>query len=260
MHKGRFAVITGASSGIGADLAREFAAGGYHLVITARRVDRLEALAEELTRDHGVIVRVMPADLARPGAAARLYADIKATGFAIDTLVNNAGFGMRGRFATLDTARQMEMVALNIMALTELSRLFLPAMIERGTGGILNVGSTAAFQAGPYMAVYYASKAYVLSLSEALHEEAKPFGVQVSVLCPGPVTTEFAAIANVESTKLFRKGALDSRSVAKAGFWGYREGHAIIIPSAANKATAWGGRFLPRAVTRRLAGWMQGAG
>lgn len=260
MHKGRFAVITGASSGIGADLAREFAAGGYHLIITARRADRLEALAEELTRDHGVIVKVIPADLAQPGEAVRLHAAIKATGLPIDTLVNNAGFGMRGRFSTLDAARQTEMVTLNVTALTELCRLFLPGMIERGAGGILNVGSTAAFQAGPYMAVYYATKAYVLSLSEALHEEAKPYGVQVSVLCPGPVATEFAAIADVEGTKLFRNGTLESRAVAKAGFWGYREGHAIIIPSAANKATAWGGRFLPRAVTRRVAGWMQGIG
>lgn len=258
MQSGRFAVITGASSGIGADLAREFAAAGYHLVITARRVERLEALASEITARHGVVVRVMPADLADPAAPEKLHQEIKAAGIVVDTLVNNAGFGMRGRFATLDAARQMEMVAVNITALTALSRLFLPEMIARGAGGILNVGSTAAFQAGPYMGVYYATKAYVLSLSEALYEEAKPFGVKVSVLCPGPVATEFAAVADVEGTKLFKKGTLDSATVARAGFWGYREGQPIIIPSASNKLTAWGGRLVPRAVTRRVAGWMQG--
>lgn len=260
MQSGRFALITGASSGIGSDLAREFAAAGYHLVITARRAERLETLAEEIRARHGVMVRVMPADLGEQGAAARLHGDVRAAGITVDTLVNNAGFGLRGRFASLDAKRQSEMIAVNVTALTELSRLFLPDMISRGAGGILNVGSTAAFQAGPYMGVYYATKAYVLSFSEALHEEAKPFGVTVSVLCPGPVATEFASVADVEGTKLFKKGTLDSPSVARAGFWGYREGKAIIIPSPSNKLTAWGGRLVPRAVTRRVAGWMQGVG
>ena len=253
----RWTLVTGASSGIGADLARVFAERGYALVLTARRGDRLEALAGEL-RGRGAAVEVVVADLADAGALERLVAEIEARGLPLHTLVNNAGFGLRGRFATLPYERQIAMVELNVTALTKLTRLFLPGLIARGRGGVLNVASTAAFQAGPNMAVYYATKAYVLSLSEALHEEAKPHGVTVTALCPGPTATEFAKTADVEMTRLFRFGAMSAVEVARAGVAGYEAGRAVVVPGLTNRIGALAAQLGPRAVARRIAGKLQG--
>jgi short-subunit dehydrogenase len=239
-------LITGASAGLGAEFARQCAARGETLVLVARRRERLEALAAELGNAHAV-----DADLEAPGAAARLLAEVASLGLHADTLINNAGFGLAGRFATLPAERQTAMIDLNVRLLTELCRLCVPDMAERGRGGILNVASTAAFQAGPNMAVYYATKAFVLSLTEALHQELKGKGVKVSALCPGPTVTEFFEVAGAGNSRLARMGA-DAESVVRAGLKGLDRNRAIVIPGIANTIGAQANRILPRAAMRRI--------
>ena len=242
-------LITGASAGLGVEFARQCAARGGALVLVARRRDRLEALKAELGGD----VHVIAADLSRADAADSLIAQIEAEGLAVDTLINNAGFGLAGKFWNGPLARQSEMIDLNCRTLVELCHLVLPAMRAKKSGGILNVASTAAFQAGPNMAVYYASKAFVLSFTEALHHELKGSGVRVTCLCPGPTTSEFGEVAGSKSPALERiKGPADA--VVRAGLKGLDRGKAIVIPGAPNKVTAQISRFLPRAVVRRLVG------
>ncbi|MGP9819848.1 SDR family NAD(P)-dependent oxidoreductase [Salinarimonas sp. NSM] len=253
----RWTIVTGASSGIGAEIARQFSAIGHNLVLVARRREKLEALAAELTTADRGAVEVIELDLARPEAPAELHAAVGEKGLPIHTLVNNAGFGLRGDFVDLGLEEQMAMIELNVSSLTRLSRLFLPDLIKRGQGGILNVSSLAAFQAGPHMAVYYATKAYVLSLSEALHEEAKPFGVTVTALCPGATESEFGARAGMEGSRLFRSGRMDAQKVARIGVEAYRAGHAVSTPGTRNKLVMELNRFLPRVVMRRAAGAMQ---
>lgn len=243
------ALITGASAGLGVDFARQLSERGHRLVLVARRLDRLEALADELGN-----ARAVACDLAKPGAADRLMSDLAAHGEEVETLVNNAGFGLWGRFAGLDAAQQREMIDLNVGALTELCRAVVPAMIERGKGAILNLASTAAFQPGPRMAVYFATKAYVLSFTEALHEELKPHGIKVSALCPGPTKTEFGAVAGFSSNGAVDRVSADSPSVVRAGLNGLNRNRAVIIPGLLNKAGAQGHRFLPRSVLRRVVG------
>jgi short-subunit dehydrogenase len=254
----RWVVITGASSGIGAELARVFAQRGYALVVVARRQDRLERLEQELKAAHNATVDILTLDLEGAAAPMALHDTLVARGIEVHTLVNNAGFGLRGKFSTLPYDRQMAMVELNVTALTKLSRLMLPGMVERRRGGILNVASTAAFQAGPNMALYYATKAFVLSLSEALHEEVKPQGVTVTALCPGPTATEFSQLADLEMTRLFKFGSMAASDVALAGVDGYEAGRAVVVPGASNRIGAIGAQLLPRSLTRRLAGKLQG--
>jgi uncharacterized protein len=254
----RWTLITGASSGIGAELARVFAGRGYPLVLTARRHERLEALGAELGRTHGVPVEVMAIDLEDREAPRDLHEMLRERGIAVHTLVNNAGFGLRGYFASLPHEKQLAMIDLNVTALTSLCRLMLPGMIERKRGGILNVASVAAFQAGPYMAVYYATKAFVLSLSEGLHDEAKPHGVTVTALCPGPTESEFSQTAGLKDSRLFSSGVMSSTEVARAGVEGYEAGRAIVIPGARNRVGAIGAKFSPRFLSRRIAGLLQG--
>lgn len=239
-------LITGASAGLGVEFARQCRAKGQHLVLVARRKDRLEALAAELGSSH-----VIAADLARPGAPDQLVEQVKGLGLEIDTLINNAGFGVTGRFDKAPADRLLEMVDLNIRALTETCRLVLPFMVERGRGAILNVASTAAFQAGPNMAVYYASKAYVLSFTEALHQELKSKGVKVSALCPGPTATEFFDVAESAGSTL-AKMATDPVAVVTAGLKGLEKNRAITIPGLGNKIGAQSNRLLPRALMRRV--------
>jgi hypothetical protein len=256
----RWTVVTGASSGIGAELAKAFAARGASLVLVARRRERMEALAAELHKDRDIAIEIMALDLEDPAAPAALIRALDGLGIVTHTLVNNAGFGLRGRFADLPYDEQIGMVELNVVALTKLCRMALPGLIERRRGGILNVASTAAFQAGPNMAVYYATKAFVLSLSEALHEEAKPHGVTVTALCPGPVPTEFQARAGMDTARLMKLDfmALSAAEVAQAGVEGYEAGKAIVIPGVANRFGAWGAqRIAPRALARKLAGKLQ---
>ncbi len=256
MAERRWTIITGASAGIGVEFAKLFAAEGDGLVLVARRKDRLDTLAATLQDAHSIPTLTVDLDLSDDDAPQALFDRVAAEGIAVHTLVNNAGFGLRGRFHTLPADRQTDMVQVNIAALTNLSRLFLPGMIERGQGGILNVASMAAFQAGPYMAVYYATKAYVLSLTEALHEEALPYGVHVSALCPGPVATEFADVANLQGSKLFEL-AVDAASVARIGLAGYRANKAIVIPGLLNRMGITMGKLAPRALTRKVAGRLQ---
>jgi short-subunit dehydrogenase len=243
------ALITGASAGLGAEFARQLANRGQRLVLAARRTERLEALAAELGN-----ARAVTADLGRPGAAAELIGDIERAGESVELLVNNAGFGLHGRIAKLDPARQRAMIDLNCGALFDLSRAVLPAMIERKSGAILNVASTAAFQPGPGMAVYFATKAFVLSLSEALHEEVKRHGIRVTALCPGPTKTEFGEVAGFAGNGAFDRWSMDSETVVRAGLAGLERNKAVVIPGAINKAGAVSTRLAPRVLVRKIAG------
>jgi len=239
-------LITGASAGLGAEFARQCAARGDELVLVARRRDRLEALAAALGNAHAV-----EADLTQRDAAARILAEASARGLWVRVLINNAGFGLVGRFEALPLARQLEMIELNVRALTALSHSVLADMRTRRSGAILNVASTAAFQPGPGFAVYFATKAFVLSFSEALHQELKGSGIRVSALCPGPTATEFGAVAGMTSQR-FAKVSADAASVVRAGLLGLERDKAVIVPGALNKLTAQGGRLLPRAAMRRI--------
>lgn len=239
-------LVTGASAGLGAEFARQCAARGEELVLVARRRDRLDAFAAELGNAH-----VFPLDLAAPGAPFSLVAAVEAEGLAIDTLINNAGFGLAGAFAEQPLTRLSEMVDLNVRSLVELTHLVLSGMRQRGRGAICNVASTAAFQAGPNMAVYYASKAFVLSFTEALHQELIGTPIRVSALCPGPTDTEFADVADSHSPTLKRiSGPADA--VVRAGLEGLDRNRAIVIPGFPNKITAQANRLLPRAWVRRM--------
>jgi short-subunit dehydrogenase len=243
------ALVTGASAGLGVEFARQLAAQGRPLVLAARRGDRLESLAKELGDSRAVEI-----DLAKPGAAERLMADIDRSGETVELLVNNAGFGLIGPFARLDSNRLREMIDLNCGALTELCRAVAPQMIERRSGSILNVASTAAFQPGPRMAVYFATKAYVLSFTEALHEELRRHGIQVSCLCPGPTRTEFGDVAGFGGSGLFDRVAMEAPEVVKAGLAGLARNRAVVEPGLVNKTVAASTRFAPRPWVRRIAG------
>jgi short-subunit dehydrogenase len=196
---------------------------------------------------------VLPADLAEPAAPARIFSHLESHGVRVDVLVNNAGFGARSDFAKTPLDRQLEMVQVNVTALTHLTGLFLPGMMARRRGGVLNVASTASFQPGPGMAVYYATKAYVLSFSEAVAEELIGTGVTVSALCPGPTDTNFTAVAGERASKLFMRAAMSAAAVAKAGHEGYRQGRFVVVPGFRNRLLAFGTRLGPRALVRKIA-------
>ena len=249
-------LITGASSGIGAELARVFAREGSSLVLVARSAGKLGTLAGALSRDHGVRVSVIPADLAVPGAARQIYDRLEAEGIRVDVLVNNAGFGFRGPFVEIDAQAQVDMIQVNVTAPTHLARLLLPGMIERRRGGILNVASTAGFQPGPWMNVYYATKAYLLHFSEALTDEVAGTGVTVSCLAPGPTDTGFVELAAMDETRLFKLGTMTPTQVAEAGYRGFRRGDPLVIPGARNGVIPWAARVTPRFLMRRLAGFL----
>jgi short-subunit dehydrogenase len=239
------AVVTGASFGIGHELSRLLAGDGHDLAIVARNEEKLKQVAEQLSAQHGVDVTWVAQDLAEPGAAVDLHA--KLAGRPVDVLVNNAGFGAFGAFAEADVDATVSMIRLNVEVLTHLTRLVLPVMLERGSGRILNVASTAAFQPGPLMAVYYATKAYVLHFSEALAEELKETPVTVTVLAPGPTATEFQKRAEMEASGLMRRvGVMDAATVAEAGYKGMRRGRRLVIPGTMNKLGPIGVRFAPR--------------
>ena len=246
-------LVTGASAGLGTAFARALADKGEDLILTARRRERLDTLATEL-RATGVQVDVFTADLADPSAPATLFREIAAAGLTIDTLINNAGYGGNGAFADMPIAPQLGQIDVNCRALVALSHGVLPGMIAAKRGSILNVASTAAFQAGPWLAVYAATKAFVLSFSEALHEEAKEHGIRVTALCPGPVHTEFADVAGMENTPLFDRFAAEPDQVVRDGLAALANGEAIRISGLANTLAAFGERFLPRSWTRGVAG------
>ncbi len=243
------ALVTGASAGLGVEFARQLSSRGCRLVLAARRMERLEVLAAELGN-----ARPVEIDLSGEGAAAELVANVDAAGETIELLVNNAGFGLHGRVDKADPKRLRQMIDLNCGALTELCRQVLPGMVERGNGAILNVASTAAFQPGPGMAVYFATKAFVLSLSEALHEEVKIFGVSVTALCPGPTRTEFGEVAGFKGTRAIARLSMDSQAVVRAGLEALDVNRAVVITGVLNKAGAQLARHAPRGLVRKVAG------
>ena len=222
---------------------------GHRLVLVARRKERLDELASELGNARGVAI-----DLSKPGASAELIGDVEAAGEQVELLVNNAGFGLIGRFAELDAVRERQMIDLNVGTLTDLCRAVAPQMIARKSGSILNVASTAAFQPGPKMAVYFATKAFVLSLSEALHEELKPHGIKVSCLCPGPTRTEFGEVAGFGGNGLFDHVAMNADEVVRAGWKGLDKNRAVVVTGWMNKIVAASTRLAPRPVVRKIAG------
>ena len=245
----KVALVTGASAGLGVEFARQLSKRGHTLVLAARRKERLDELAKELGKARAVAI-----DLSKANSTARLLADLDANGEQVELLVNNAGFGLIGRFHELDAKRQRQMIDLNVATLTDLCRAIAPRMVERRSGAILNVASTAAFQPGPNMAVYFATKAYVLSFTEALHEELKPHGVKVSCLCPGPTRTEFGAVAGFGGSGLFDRTAMDAPEVVAAGLDGLDRNRAVVVPGLVNKVGATSTRFAPRSLVRRIAG------
>jgi short-subunit dehydrogenase len=247
------ALITGASSGIGLELARIFARAGYNLVLVARNGDRLRQLASELEKAHGARSLILATDLTDPGAAAYVLDQTTRAGLQLDVLVNNAGFGQYGLFAENDLEECLRQIQLNVTTLTHLTRLYLPGMIERKMGRILNVASTAAFQPGPLMAVYFATKAYVLHFSEALANELHGSGVTVTCLCPGATVTEFHKRANATGMKLLKMGAMDARTVAEDGYRALIEGKPVVISGFKNWLVAQSGRLAPRRLVTAIA-------
>ena len=242
-------LITGASAGLGAEFARQCAARGERVVLVARRKERLEELAEQIGG-----AEIIVADLSEPGAGTKVVAEAMTRDLWIRTLINNAGFGLIGKFEELSLARQLEMIDLNVRALTNLTYVVLNDMRLRGEGAILNVASTAAFQPGPKMAVYFATKAFVLSLTEALHEELKPHGIKVSCLCPGPTRTEFGEVAGFGGNGLFDHVAMNAKEVVRAGLKGLDKNRAVVVTGWMNKIVAASTRFAPRPVVRKIAG------
>lgn len=253
------ALVTGASGGLGERFAHRLAQAGRPVVLVARRADRLETLAAELTDRHGVRALALPADLADPGAPAAIEAALASRGWDVDLLVNDAGFGLAGAFDELDGARQLAILDVNARAVVDLTHRLLGPMRRRGRGAILNVASTAAFQPGPWFAVYYASKAFVLSWSEALHEELAPHGIHVTALCPGPVDTGFARVAGSGFGPLQRRFAVAPDAVVDAGLAGLARNDAVVVPGRLNALVAATLRLLPRGAVRRLAARVQRA-
>ncbi|MER3482581.1 MAG: short-chain dehydrogenase [Meiothermus sp.] len=249
--QGNTALITGASGGIGEALAKVFAAHSFNLVLVARSEDKLEALAENLAKAHNVQAHAIAADLSEPKSGAEVIDKLDALGLSVDVLVNNAGFADFGEFYKSDLNKQLQMIALNVTTLTELTHRVLTGMVERGRGFILNVASTAAFMPGPLMSVYYATKAYVLSFSEAIREELRGTGVSVTALCPGPVATGFQSRAAMEGSKLLSNPMNPPTTpdgVAKAGYEALMRGQAVIIPGFMNQMQALAPKLLPRAM------------
>ncbi len=251
------ALITGASSGIGLELARLIARDKINLVLVARRADKLMKLAEELAPT-GVQIYTLAKDLSKPEAAREVFAWCEDEGIAIDYLVNNAGFGEFGKFAESDWERQRQMIDLNITSLAYFTRLFLPGMINRGEGRIMNVASTAAFQPGPTMSVYYASKAFVLHFSEAIANELEGTGVTVTALCPGATESEFQAVAGIENSRLVKGRKLPtSKEVAVYGWKATQKGKKVAIHGTFNFLLASSVRFAPRTLVLKIARFIQ---
>jgi short-subunit dehydrogenase len=252
------ALITGASSGFGVEFTRLFAADGYDVVMAARSDDAMQTVASEVRECHGVDIDVIAIDLAKRGASADLASQLLGRNVIVDALVNNAGFSTYGEFWRDDPATQSDLLAVNVVALTELSRLILPGMVERGRGRILNLGSVGSFSAAPMTAAYAATKAYVLSLSLAMADELRDSAVTVTCLCPGPTATGFQERAAMHDSALIRGRRLPgAREVAEAGFAAMKAGKPYVVTGATSKLFAFGSRFLPRTLTAQIAGRSQ---
>jgi short-subunit dehydrogenase len=245
------ALITGGSSGIGLELARIFAREGYDVVLTARNAGRLEQIAAELKP---AVVKVIAKDLSLPDAPLEIHREVS----HVDVLVNNAGFGVFGKFDGTPLSEELAMMQVNMTALVVLTKLYLPGMIAARSGRILNVASTAAFQPGPLMAIYYATKAFVLSFSEAIGNELEGTGVTVTALCPGPTASGFQDRGKMQNSGLVKgKKIMDARTVAEAGYRGMMAGKSIVIPGVKNKLLAQSVRFSPRSMVTKLVRNMQ---
>jgi uncharacterized protein len=249
------ALITGASGGIGYELAKLFARDHYNLVLVARSADKLAQIASEL-QAHGVTMKIIALDLAEPPAPKFLFDQLQRESIAVDILINNAGFGVFGEFAQIPEEEILGQIDLNIRALTELTRWFLPPMIARRGGRIMNVASTAGFQPGPLMAVYYATKAYVISFSEAIANEVRNTGVTVTCFCPGATHTGFAARAGVDKSRLFKLGAMSAEKVARDGYRAMMQGRTLAISGAHNWLVAQSTRFAPRRMVTAVSRWI----
>jgi short-subunit dehydrogenase len=250
--KQRTALITGASTGIGYELSKIFARDGHGVILVARSEKKLREVEAEIRKSHSVPVTIIPSDLSAPGAAAELHRKVREQGLEIDFLINNAGVGLLGAFAEADETATMQMLQLNVVALTHLTRLFLPEMLRRKWGRILNVASTAAFQPGPLMAVYFASKAYVLHLSEALANEVEGSGVTVTALCPGATESEFAKTAKAEKSNLFQAKVMDAATVAEQGYRAMNRGRPVVVTGLINKLGVFSVRLGPRKMVTAL--------
>lgn len=249
-------LITGASGGIGYELAKLFARDHYNLILVARSGDKLAQIAVEL-QPLGVTVKTMALDLAQPPATKFLFDQLQREAMAVDILINNAGFGVYGEFAHMPEDEILGQIQLNITALTELTRLFLPAMVQRRSGRIMNVASTAGFQPGPHMAVYYATKAYVISFSEAIADELRHSGVTVTCFCPGATHTGFAKRAGTEKSRLFKQlGGMSAEKVALDGYRAVMEGRTLAISGLHNWAIAQSTRFAPRKMVTAVSRWV----
>jgi len=244
-------LITGASSGIGLELSKIFAAEGYDLALVARNEAKLNQLAAELSEKYDSKVTVLAKDLSQPASPAEIFSTLDACDIKIDILVNNAGFGTYGRFANLDLGRELEMIQVDVVSLTHQTHLFLPGMLERGFGRILNLGSTGSFAPAPLMSAYAACKAFVLSFSEALSEELKGTNVRVTALCPGVTWTGFQQTANVNRMRLVHSpGGMSSEQVARLGYHALMRGQAIVVPGLFNQLLPVAVRFFPRSLVR----------
>jgi short-subunit dehydrogenase len=248
-----YTLITGASSGIGLELARVFAANNHNLILVARSTDKLEALKTEIEKNSEVVAEVISADLSLPDSAEKLFEIIKNKNMMVDILVNNAGFGDHGQFVKSEIKRNDDMILLNVLTLTKLTRLFLTEMVANKYGKILNVASTAAFQAGPLMSVYYATKAYVLSFSEGLSEELLNTGVTVTALCPGPTESNFMKVANASDMKLLDSVSIPtSKDVAEYGYKALMNEEVVAVHGMLNGFMAKGTSFVPRFLLRKV--------
>jgi len=254
-----YALITGATSGIGYEFSRVFAANGYNVVLVARNQPRLTEVVEALKNEFGIKAESIPQDLSDPQAPIKIYNELQQRSIQIDALVNNAGFNEYGPFCVTRQEHEQEMLQVNIASLTFLTKLLLPGMISRHHGKILNLGSIGSYGPGPLNAVYCATKAYVLSFSEALAEELQGTGVDVSVLCPGATDTEFAKRAQMENTNIFKGPVMDARTVAETGFKGLMQGKTIVIPGLRNRILVFMLRFTPRKTIVRMSKQMMSA-
>jgi len=252
--QGKWALVTGASAGIGKALARELARGGANLVLTARRRDRLQALAQELGAEHKIHTEIVVADLAQAAAPQDIFQFTESKGLTIELLVNNAGFGQYGEFPTVETERLLEMVQVNCSAVVHLTRLYLPGMVAKRNGGVLIVASTAAFQAVPYISTYAATKAFDLFLAEGLAEEMKPHGVRVCALCPGTTASEFHELAGHPAHSKGREQSAET--VARNGLKALAAGKSYVISGLGNYLGAHGERLVPRRLVTRIAAKM----
>ena len=247
------ALITGGSSGIGLALAHEFASHDYDLLLVSEDAAALDRACREVTARFPVQVRVITQDLRKADGPRNLHEEVTALGLQVDVLVNDAGIGQRGDFADIPLSKDLELILLNVMAVTQLTKLFLVDMLRRGSGKILNLGSIAGFQPGPLLAVYHATKAYVVSLSEALADELASTPVTITCLCPGATDTNFFARAGMEDTKVVQDGNLmDPADVAKAGYEGLMDGERIVVPGARNKIMTFTRRLIPIALQAKM--------